>query len=154
MRARAARLGGALAAGPDDGALGVLIEPYLLDAFGLAHEPGLASAVGERLGRLPADLGDVATGRKPVTFLSPGEGAAAAYSPDAFARLQELKRSRDPLGTLGGAYPLLGRRPVAASTTMRRGRSRDPVRPTRAAGAVPACRRTRSCPAPRATPPV
>lgn len=102
-------LGGALAsAAPEDGALGALTEPYLLYAFGLAHEPGLASAVGERLGRLPADLGAAATGRKPATFLSPGERAAAAYSPDAFARLQELKRSRDPLGTLRGAYPLLG----------------------------------------------
>lgn len=102
-------LGGALAAaGPDDGATGAITEPYLLYALGLAHAPGPAAAVGERLDRLPADLGDLATGRTPATFLSPGEHASAAYAPDALARLQRLKRSRDPQGTIRGAYPLLG----------------------------------------------
>lgn len=102
-------LGGALAsASPDDGATGAISEPYLLYALGLAHEPGLAAAVGERLDRLPADLGSLATGRKPATFFGWGERAAAAYTPDALARLQALKRSRDPHATIRGAYPLLG----------------------------------------------
>ncbi|ADG73311.1 FAD linked oxidase domain protein [Cellulomonas flavigena DSM 20109] len=101
-------LGGALAeADPDDGATGAITEPYLLYALGLAHAPGLAAAVRARLDRLPDDLAHLATGRRPATFLSPGERASAAYSPDALARLQGLKRSRDPHGTIRGAYPLI-----------------------------------------------
>lgn len=102
-------LGGALAApGNGAGALGAIAEPYLLYAFGLAFEPGLATAVGQRLDALPAELDGVATRRKPATFLAPGESAAAAYDDAALARLRELKRARDPQGTVRGAYPLLG----------------------------------------------
>ncbi|MFE5340435.1 FAD-binding oxidoreductase [Isoptericola sp. NPDC056578] len=102
-------LGGALAAPADDaGALGAISEPYLLYAFGLAFEPGLATAVGHRLEALPAELAGNATMRKPATFLAPGESAAAAYDGAALARLRDLKRSRDPLGTVRGNYPLLG----------------------------------------------
>lgn len=100
-------LGGALATpGPDAGALGALTEPYLLYAFGLAFSPDLADAVGRRLDALPGDLGEVATGRKPTTFLTPGERAAAAFSPAALDRLRNLKRSRDPHGVVRGAHPL------------------------------------------------
>lgn len=102
-------LGGALTSpGDDAGALGAIVEPYLLYAFGLAFEPGLASAVAHRLATLPAELEGVATGRKPATFLSPSESAAAAYDETALARLRDLKRSRDPHGTIRGSHPLLG----------------------------------------------
>ncbi|GAA1720849.1 FAD-binding oxidoreductase [Isoptericola hypogeus] len=101
-------LGGALAdPGPDAGALGAITEPYLLYGFGLAFEPGLATAVGEALATLPARLEGVVTGRKPATFLAPGERAAAAYDADALARLQELKRAHDPRGVIRGSYPVL-----------------------------------------------
>lgn len=102
-------LGGALASpGDDAGALGAIAEPYLLYGFGPAFEPGLATAVGSRLAELPAALQGLATGRKPATFLSPGESASAAYDESALARLRALKRSRDPRGTVRGSYPLLG----------------------------------------------
>ncbi len=102
-------LGGALAApGDGAGALGAIAEPYLLYAFGLAFEPGLATAVGHRLEALPAELAGVGTLRKPATFLAPGESAAAAYGDAALARLRDLKRDRDPRGTIRGNYPLLG----------------------------------------------
>ncbi|MFE6968482.1 FAD-binding oxidoreductase [Isoptericola sp. NPDC057653] len=102
-------LGGALAApGAGAGALGAIAEPYLLYAFGLAFEPGVAAAVGHRLEALPAELAGVATLRKPATFLAPGESAAAAYDDAALARLRDLKRSRDPRGVVRGNYPLLG----------------------------------------------
>ncbi|SKC80823.1 FAD-binding oxidoreductase [Krasilnikoviella flava] len=102
-------LGGALAEpGDDAGALGAIAEPYLLYAFGLAFEPGLATAVGRRLEALPAELAGVGTLRKPATFLAPGESAAAAYDGETLARLRDLKRARDPRGTIRGAYPLLG----------------------------------------------
>jgi hypothetical protein len=102
-------LGGALAdPGAGAGALGALTEPYLLYAFGLAFEPGIAAAVGERLDHLRDDVADVATGRIPTTFLAPGDTAAAAFDRPALARLQELKRSRDPRSVVRGAYPLRG----------------------------------------------
>jgi len=101
-------LGGALAdPGAGAGALGAIAEPYLLYAFGLAFEPGLAAAVGHRLEALPAELAATAALRKPATFLAPGESAAAAYDDAALARLRELKRARDPQGTVRGSYPLL-----------------------------------------------
>jgi FAD/FMN-containing dehydrogenase len=93
--------------GPDAGALGALAEPYLLYGFGLAFAPDLADAVGHRLDGLTAELGALATGRKPTTFLAPGERAAAAFAPEALTRLQDLKRARDPHGVVRGAYPLL-----------------------------------------------
>lgn len=100
-------LGGAVAAATDgDGALGAISEPYLLYAFGLAFEPGLAAAVRDRLGRLLPELGDLATGRKPTTFLSSGEKASAAFSAGALERLRHLKSTRDPEGVIRGAYPL------------------------------------------------
>ncbi|MFC7877154.1 FAD-binding oxidoreductase [Isoptericola sp. NPDC057391] len=102
-------LGGALASpGDRAGALGAITEPYLLYAFGLAFSPELSAAVGQRLETLPADLGRAATRRKPATFLAPGESVAAAYDDDALARLRDLKRARDPRGTIRGNYPLLG----------------------------------------------
>ncbi|WP_407319477.1 FAD-binding protein [Isoptericola halotolerans] len=101
-------LGGALATpGPDAGALGALTEPYLLYAFGLAFSPELSDAVGHRLAALPGELRTVTSGRKPTSFLAPGERAAAAFAPDSMARLQDLKRARDPHGVVRGAYPLL-----------------------------------------------
>ncbi|MCA5891909.1 FAD-binding oxidoreductase [Isoptericola sp. NEAU-Y5] len=102
-------LGGALAEpGPGAGALGAVTEPYLLYGFGLAFEPGISTAVGDRLARLTHDLDGVASGRKPVTFLAPGERAAAAFDAPTLARLQDLKRARDPQGTVRGNHPLLG----------------------------------------------
>ncbi len=102
-------LGGALAAPRDDaGALGAIAEPYLLYAFGLAHEPGLATALGDRLAEIPAELRGLATGRKPPTFLSPGESVSAAYDDVALDRLRDLKRARDPQGTFRGSHPLPG----------------------------------------------
>lgn len=102
-------LGGALAGPvPGAGALGTISEPYLLYGFGPAYEPGIATAVGERLADVSRRLGGVATGRKPTTFLAPGERAAAAFDAPSLARLQGLKRARDPRGTVRGSFPLLG----------------------------------------------
>ncbi|MGW4407929.1 hypothetical protein ACWEJ6_28145 [Nonomuraea sp. NPDC004702] len=47
------------------------------------------------------------SGRKPFTFLAPGERAAAAFAPDDLARLRDVKRSRDPRGIFRGNFPVL-----------------------------------------------
>lgn len=102
-------LGGALATAPQGaGALGAISEPYLASGLGLAADRRVASAVGDRLDQLAAELATVATGRKPTTFLAPGEHASAAFAPGALARLRQLKSSRDPEGVVRGAYPLHG----------------------------------------------
>ncbi|WP_199235120.1 hypothetical protein [Kribbella sp. VKM Ac-2568] len=47
------------------------------------------------------------SGRKPYTFLAPGEEAAQAFSEPALARLHELKRARDPHNLFNANFPVL-----------------------------------------------
>ncbi|SEG16139.1 FAD/FMN-containing dehydrogenase [Nonomuraea solani] len=91
-------LGGALA-GPSDSPHGPLAEPYALYLFGFpgddvtARQRGLAES-------LPV------TGRKPYTFLNPGETAADAFTPAALARLRAVKRHHDPDGVFRANFPV------------------------------------------------
>ncbi|MEV0387023.1 FAD-binding oxidoreductase [Nonomuraea sp. NPDC050643] len=98
-------LGGALAR-PSDTAAGHLDEPYALYLFGIPGQNG--DAVRDRQRALADALTSYTTGRKPFTFLAPGERAANAFTPRALARLRALKRGRDPQGTLRGNFPVLG----------------------------------------------
>ncbi|NUW38346.1 FAD-binding oxidoreductase [Nonomuraea sp. SMC257] len=101
-------LGGALAeAGPAGGAGGALAEPYLLYLLGL-RLPGLAEAVPARQEELVRRLGGRVSGRKPYTFLVPGEGAAQAFGAEALTRLREIKKSRDPGQVFRANFPVLG----------------------------------------------
>ncbi|GAA2392235.1 FAD-binding oxidoreductase [Nonomuraea africana] len=86
-------LGGALAR-PSDSAAGQVAEPYLLYMFGL---PG-----AEDRQREIAD-----GGRKPFTFLAPGESAAAAFPAATLERLRDIKRRHDPANVFRSNYPVL-----------------------------------------------
>ncbi|MEU1725956.1 FAD-binding oxidoreductase [Nonomuraea sp. NPDC005692] len=99
-------LGGALAR-PGGGAGGALAEPYLLYLLGAGISPELGQAVRAKQDAVVAALGDRVSGRKPYTFLSPGERAAQAFPEPALARLREIKRSRDPQGVFRANYPVL-----------------------------------------------
>ncbi|UBU18109.1 FAD-binding oxidoreductase [Nonomuraea gerenzanensis] len=102
-------VGGALAAArPDAGPSGPMTEPYLLYLLGLALNPDLSAAVGERQERFAADLGALVSGRKPYTMLGRGERAAAAFAEPDLERLREIKRARDPHGVLRANFPVLG----------------------------------------------
>ncbi|MEO3840405.1 FAD-binding protein [Streptomyces sp. CNZ287] len=102
-------LGGALARPPADaGACGELTEPYLLYTFGLPATPEKATAIRERQRELAAALTPYTSGRKPYTFLAPGERAAHSFTPAALGRLRALKRKRDTRGTFRTNYPVLG----------------------------------------------
>jgi UDP-N-acetylenolpyruvoylglucosamine reductase len=102
-------LGGALARpSADAGACGGLTEPYLLYTFGIPATPGKAAAVAGRQRELAATLTPHTSGRKPYTFLAPGERAAHAFTPAVLGRLRALKRERDPRGTFRTNYPVLG----------------------------------------------
>ncbi|MFI6907943.1 FAD-binding oxidoreductase [Nonomuraea sp. NPDC050394] len=92
-------LGGALAR-PSDSAAGAVADPYLLYMFGI---PGTGDVEGKEIA-LAAALGG--EGRKPYTFLKPGEKAAQAFGAAAHERLREIKRRRDPNGVFRANYPI------------------------------------------------
>ncbi|MEQ4715592.1 FAD-binding oxidoreductase [Nonomuraea sp. B19D2] len=97
-------LGGALAeARPGAGARGAVAEPYLLYLLGLGL-PQLRDAVAAKRDELSAELG--AVGRKPYTFLTPGERAAHAFDEPTLTRLRELKQARDPQGVFRANFPV------------------------------------------------
>jgi FAD/FMN-containing dehydrogenase len=101
-------LGGALVdVDPASTASGTLTEPYSLHLLGLAFNPAIAQAVTAKQDALVAALKDAVTGRKPYTFLAPGEKAAQAFSEPALARLRELKRARDPHNLFNANFPVL-----------------------------------------------
>ncbi|MFI0354891.1 FAD-binding oxidoreductase [Actinomadura sp. 9N407] len=99
-------LGGALAA-PSEGAAPALTEPYSLYLFGVPSTPTAAAAIRARQGEITRALAPLISGRKPYTYLSPGESAAAAFAPADLARLQGIKRRRDPAGVICANYPVI-----------------------------------------------
>ncbi|MVU81847.1 FAD-binding protein [Nocardia sp. ET3-3] len=99
-------LGGALAR-PAAGARGALSESYLVSTLGIGL-PQLREAVQAKLTGLTAELGDHITGKKPFTFLAPGESAADAFDAATLDRLRAIKRDRDPRTVIRSNYPVLG----------------------------------------------
>ncbi|WP_214325730.1 FAD-binding oxidoreductase [Nonomuraea sediminis] len=101
-------LGGALAeTDPAGGAGGALAEPYMLYLLGL-RLPHLTDAVQAKQAALVEALGQAVSGRKPYTFLAPGDSAAQAFPSDTLGRLREIKRLRDPYGVFRANFPVLG----------------------------------------------
>ncbi|MFG3438726.1 FAD-binding oxidoreductase [Nonomuraea sp. NPDC047897] len=99
-------LGGALAR-PTDTAAGHLEEPFALYMFGIPGQDG-GAAVGDRQTELADALIPHTTGRKPFTFLAPGERAASAFTAQNLAQLRSVKRTLDPRGTFRSNFPVLG----------------------------------------------
>ncbi|MBX9390789.1 FAD-binding oxidoreductase [Streptomonospora nanhaiensis] len=99
-------LGGALAR-PSDSATGALAAPYLVYTLGLPLSADLAAGLRERCARLWESLGGRVGGRRPYSLLAPGESAADAFTPEAVARLREVKRARDPHGVFRANFPVL-----------------------------------------------
>jgi FAD/FMN-containing dehydrogenase len=97
-------LGGALTR-PSDSAAGHLSEPFAVYMFGIAGER--SADVLARQQEIAHALVPHTSGRKPFTLLTPGERAANALTPDALARLRQLKRSRDPRGVFRSNFPVL-----------------------------------------------
>ncbi|WP_131743285.1 FAD-binding oxidoreductase [Actinomadura roseirufa] len=98
-------LGGALTR-PSDTAAGHLDEPFALYMFGVPGADG-GAAVRARQDEIANALVPHTTGRRPFTFLSPGDRAASAFTAETLARLRTLKRSRDPRGLFRSNYPVL-----------------------------------------------
>ncbi|GGP32484.1 FAD-binding oxidoreductase [Streptomyces melanogenes] len=100
-------LGGAFAT-PTENPQGPLTEPYTLSMFGLPFTPERGAEIAARQEALVQSVAPYISGRKPYTYLSPGDTAAAAFKPDALARLQQVKRDRDPRGVFRSNFPVLG----------------------------------------------
>ena len=99
-------LGGALAHGSDIPP-GSVPEPYGIYALGLPLNPELTAAIPVRQAELVNALSGQVTGRRVLNQLGPGDSVAVAFAPDALSRLRQIKRQRDPDGTLRGNFPVL-----------------------------------------------
>ncbi|WP_194829584.1 FAD-binding oxidoreductase [Nocardia sp. XZ_19_231] len=101
-------LGGALAdTTREHGARGPVTEPYALYLLGLGL-PHLIDDVKTAFATIVDDLGTHITGRKPYTFLAPGESAEAAFDTATLTRLREIKQARDPRNILRANFPVQG----------------------------------------------
>ncbi|WP_371783548.1 FAD-binding oxidoreductase [Streptosporangium subroseum] len=99
-------LAGALAR-PSDSPHGPLTEPYALYLFGVPAAPHTATALRTRQQELAGALAPDISGRKPYTYLSPGETVATAFTPATLTRLRDIKRRRDPRNVLRSNFPVL-----------------------------------------------
>ncbi|MEV6867176.1 FAD-binding oxidoreductase [Streptosporangium subroseum] len=106
LRVQIRHLSGALAR-PSDSPHGPLTEPYALYLFGVPATPHTASALRTRQQELTGALAPNLSGRKPYTYLNPGETVATAFTPAALTRLQDIKRRRDPRNVLRSNFPVL-----------------------------------------------
>lgn len=102
-------LGGAFA---DDAAAGGAVrpvtEPFQLFALGVPAVPELAAAIPHAFGAIDAALGHVASGHRMPNFVGEGQDDASGYDDARLARLQEIKRQRDPRGVIRSNKPVLG----------------------------------------------
>ncbi|WP_433253382.1 FAD-binding oxidoreductase [Streptosporangium sp. CA-135522] len=83
---------------------GPLTEPYALYLFGVPTDPATAQAIAARQRALAEAL--PTSGRKPFTFLNPGETAAHAFTPAVLARLRDIKRHHDPHNVFRSNFPI------------------------------------------------
>jgi FAD/FMN-containing dehydrogenase len=88
-------LGGAFSRASDS-PHGALTEPFALYLFGLPTDPARAEAVAAKQRALAGAL--PTSGRKPFTFLGPGDTVADAFTPQVLERLRAIKRHHDPDG--------------------------------------------------------
>jgi FAD/FMN-containing dehydrogenase len=91
---------------PSDSPHGPLTEPYALYLFGIPTDPAAAAAVTAKQHALADTL--PVNGRKPLTYLNPGETAADAFTPAALNRLRGIKRNHDPHDLFRSNFPVLG----------------------------------------------
>ncbi|MDG4811009.1 FAD-binding protein [Micromonospora sp. WMMD1120] len=96
-------LGGALAR-PSDSPHGALAEPYAMYLFGLPTDAARAEAVTAKQRALAAAL--PTSGRKPFSFLNPGEAIIDAFSPQVVERLRDVKRRHDPHHVFRANFPV------------------------------------------------
>lgn len=101
-------LGGAIARGSAaQGPSGAVTEPFQLFCLGVPVVPELGPAIEASFAAIKVALDDHLTGRTFFTFLGDDEDPTAAFSPEALARLQDIKRAVDPTGVIRSNRPVL-----------------------------------------------
>ncbi|MFI7704183.1 hypothetical protein [Nonomuraea sp. NPDC049480] len=83
-----------------------LTEPYALYLFGVPTDPAAAAAIAVKQRTLAAAL--PVSGRKPLTFLNPGETVTDAFTPAALTRLRDIKAHNDPRNIFRSNFPVEG----------------------------------------------
>ena len=102
-------LGGAFGAiSSAHGAVTPVTAAFQLFALGVPAVPELAAAIPHAFAAIDAAVGHYATGRRMPNFSGDGQDDTAGYDPATLVRLQEIKRSRDPLGVIRSNKPVLG----------------------------------------------
>jgi hypothetical protein len=102
-------LGGAFGAiSSAHGAVTPVAAAFQLFALGVPAVPELAAAIPHAFAAIDAAVGHYATGRRMPNFSGDGQDDTAGYDPATMVRLQEIKRSRDPLGVIRSNKPVLG----------------------------------------------
>jgi hypothetical protein len=101
-------LGGALARGTaEQGPSGAVEEPYQVFCLGLPLSPELVAGCELTMAAVTHALRAQLTGRTFFTFLGSDDDPTRAFSTDALARLQQVKRSVDPRGVIRSNRPVL-----------------------------------------------
>jgi FAD/FMN-containing dehydrogenase len=101
-------LGGALARGSQEqGPSGAVHEPFQLFCLGVPVVPELGPAIEASIAAVKVALDDYLTGRTFFTFLGHDDDPTAAFTPEALARLQDIKRTVDPAGVIRSNRPVL-----------------------------------------------
>jgi FAD/FMN-containing dehydrogenase len=103
MSVQIRHLGGAFTH-PSDSPHGPLTEPYALYMFGAPADSAATEAITARQ-RALADALPV-SGRKPFSFLSPGETPADAFPPAALHRLRDIEHRGNPHKTFRANFPI------------------------------------------------
>jgi hypothetical protein len=102
-------LGGAFAEeSPSHGAVRPVREPFQAFALGIPAVPELAAAIPHGFAAVDAALAGQTNGRRMPNFVGEAQDDATGYDPATLARLQEIKRSRDPEGVIRSNKPVLG----------------------------------------------
>jgi hypothetical protein len=100
-------LGGALArATAEDGPHGAVTEEYSVFCLGVPVAPGLPEAIEAAFGQVRTALGEQRSGRTLFNFLGAESDLGSTFSPDARARLREVKAATDPAGVFRSNRPV------------------------------------------------
>ena len=102
-------LGGAFGeTSPAHGSVRPVHEPFQAFALGVPAVPELAAAIPHAFAAVDAALAERASGRRMPNFVGEAQDDATGYDPATLARLQEIKRSRDPEGVIRSNKPVIG----------------------------------------------
>ena len=102
-------LGGAFADdAPTGGAVRPVPEAFQLFALGVPAVPELAEAIPHGFAAIDAALARVDSGQRMPIFVGVDQDDASGYDAERLARLQQVKRERDPSGVIRSNKPVLG----------------------------------------------